>query len=95
MESGYEERRVYHRGWIPIPTTYWRVETVRHGRFVTIGYIMVRGSRVAAEMDRARSIVHHEPSDIAQRMAYTRWPTQAQCVTPATRAQMLRWRRTH
>ena len=94
METEYEERRVYHRGWIPIPTTYWVVQTIRRERFVTLGYIMVRGSTVAAEMDAARSIVHHEPSDIARRIAARRWP-ESQYVGQVSRAQAVRYWRTH
>ena len=93
METGIEERRVYHRGWIPIPTTYWRVEDLSTQR--TIGYIMLPGATVSREMDRARSIVHHEPYDIVHRIARSRWPGRWIWVTQSTRAHMVRWRRTH
>jgi len=86
-------RTVYSRGTNRIPTTYWRVERVYRTTFRTVAYIRVAGRTVEDEMDRARSIHHHEPSDIARRIAHRRFPDFATCVTPAEYEQWRRWTR--
>jgi len=86
------ERRVYHAGTIPIPTTYWRVERVYRTSMRTVGYIRVAGRTVAREMDAARSIVHHEPICIARRMAGRRYPNFATCVTEISYEEYRRYR---
>ena len=85
----------YHPGWIPIPTSYWRVERVFPTSFRTVAYIRVPGAVVGREMDEARSIHHHEPYDVARRIAQSRFPDWAICVTGATMEQWRRWVRSH
>lgn len=64
----------YHKGWIPIKDTVWKVETLKDGEFVTLGEITVKGSLVSAEMDAHQSIKGYEPYDIAQHVANEKFP---------------------
>jgi hypothetical protein len=71
-ENGIKAR--YWKGWKPIPSSRWRVETIANGRIVYLGEITVRGSRVAREMDEHHSIHGHEPKDVAEIVAHERFP---------------------
>jgi len=68
MEQSESKGR-YHRGWLPIPDTRWKVETLENGKFVTLGEIFVSGKLIAKEMDDHRSIKGYEPYDIAKSIA--------------------------
>ena len=61
-------------GWLPIPDTRWKVETIVKGRFVTLGTITVKGSLIHKEMNDHLSIKGYEPFDIAHREARKKWP---------------------
>jgi hypothetical protein len=65
---------VYKTGWLPIPDTRWKVETIVNGRFKTLGIITVKGSVVGAEMDAHKTIKGYEPCDIAHKIAGQKFP---------------------
>lgn len=67
--SQSEANAKYHKGWLPISDTRWKVETVENGEFVTLGEILVSGKLVAEEMDAHRSIKGYEPHSIAMNEA--------------------------
>jgi len=63
----------YHKGWLPIPDTRWKVETIENNEFVCLGEIFVSGKLVAKEMDAHRSIKGYEPQDIAEQVAHKKF----------------------
>ena len=71
-----ESKIKYRKGWIPIPDTKWKVEAIdKDGMsFTYIGTITVSGKRVSKEMNDHQSIKGYEPYDIAQRVAYEKYP---------------------
>ena len=64
----------YYKGWIPIPDTVWKVETVINDKFVKVGTVTIKGSLVGAEMDAHQSIKGYEPYDIAEKVAHRKYP---------------------
>jgi len=66
----------FHKGWLPIPDTEWKVETISKDgmSFVYIGIVKVSGKRVKKEMEDHQSIKGYEPCDIAKRMAHKKFP---------------------
>lgn len=65
----------YHKGWLPIADTRWKVETLdKDGNFVTLGTITVLGKTVGKEMDDHQSIKGYEPYDIAEHEASMKFP---------------------
>ena len=64
----------YRSGWLPIADKVFKVETVKNGKFILLGEILVTGGEVGAEMDAAQSIKGHTHENIAGRIASERYP---------------------
>lgn len=68
----------YRSGSKPIRDTCWQAFKVGKNGFVNVGRpFKVRGKEVAEEMDKARGIKGHEPSNIARRKARRKFRTMA------------------
>ena len=74
-------RSKYHKGWLPIGDSRWRVETVDNGKFVVLGEVFVKGTVVSREMDSHGGVKGYEPKDIAERLAVKKWPYKSLILT--------------
>ena len=64
----------YHKGLLPIPDKVFTVSTIKDGKIVQIGKVLVIGQEVAVEMDKAQSIKGHMHASIAQTLAEKKYP---------------------
>jgi len=74
-------RSKYHKGWLPIEDSRWRVETVGNGKFVVLGDVSVKGVAVSREMNSHGAIKGYEPKDIAEKLAAKKWPHKTLILT--------------